>query len=75
METAACVAKLASQNAEQIQELLNDIFFLIVDESEVAKQKFVNMLEGRLDATSQTFLVDYHPLDCGSNLTVIAILF
>ena len=42
-ETAsrACLAKLASQKEEQIQELLRDKkFFLIVDEAEVAKQKY-----------------------------------
>ena len=43
-ETAArvCVAKLASQKEEQIQELLRDKkICLIVDEAEVAKQKYI----------------------------------
>ena len=37
-ETAAraCVAKLASQKEEQIQELIRDKIFLIVDEAEIA---------------------------------------
>ena len=42
LETAArtCVAKLASQKEEQIQELLRDKkIVLIVDEAEIAKQK------------------------------------
>ena len=42
-ETAAraCVAKLASQKEEQIQELLRDkTIFLIVDQAEIAKQKY-----------------------------------
>ena len=46
-ETAvrACVAKLASQKMEQIQELLHDKkFFLIVDEAEVVKQKYISVL-------------------------------
>ena len=46
-ETAAraCVAKLASQKEEQIQELLRDNkMFLIVDEAEVANQKYINVL-------------------------------
>ena len=76
-ETAAraCVAKLASQKEEQIQELLRDKnFFLIVDEAEIAKQKYVSVLVGSLDATNQTFLVDCHPLDSGSNVNSSIIL-
>ena len=75
-ETAprACVAKLASQN-EQIQELLRDkVLFLIVDEAEVAKQKYVNVLVSSLDAPNQTFLVICHPLDSGSNVNSSIIL-
>ena len=69
-ETAAraCVAKLASQKEEQIQELLRyKTIFLIVDEAEIAKQKYISVLVGSLDAPNQTFLVDCHPLDSGSN--------
>ena len=43
LETAAraCVAKLASQKEERIQELLRDKkIVLIVDEAEIAKQKY-----------------------------------
>ena len=46
-ETAAraCVAKLASQKEEQIQELLRDKKnFWIVHEAEVAKQKYISVL-------------------------------
>ena len=47
---------------EQIQELLRDItFFLIEDETEVAKQKYISVLVGSLDAPNQTFLVNCHP--------------
>ena len=56
-ETAAraCVAKL-SQKEEQIQELILDNFFSsIVDEAEEAKQKYINVLVGSLDAPNQTF--------------------
>ena len=70
-ETAAraCVTKLASQNEEQIQELLRDKkIFLIVDEAEVAKQKYISVLVGSLDAPNQTFLVNCHPLDSGRNV-------
>ena len=36
---------------EHIQELLRDKnIFLIVDEAEVAKQKYINVLVGSLDA-------------------------
>ena len=69
-ETAAraCVAKLASQK-EQIQELLRDKkIFLIVDEAEIAKQKYICVLAGSSNAPNQTFLVDCHPLDSGSNV-------
>ena len=64
----ACVAKLASQK-EQIQELLRDKnIFLIVDEAEIAKQNYISVLVGSLDAPNQTLLVDCHPLDSGSNV-------
>ena len=48
-ETAAraCVAKLASQEEKQIQELLRDKkIFLIVDEAEIAKQKYISVPVG-----------------------------
>ena len=76
-ETAAraCVAKLASQNEEQIQELLRDKkIFLIVDEAEVAEQKYFSVLVGSLDAPNQTFLVNCHPLDSGRNVNSSIIL-
>ena len=65
----ACVAKLASQKEEQIQELLRDKqIFIIVNEAEIAKQKYISVLVGSLDAPNQTFLVDCHPLDNGSSI-------
>ena len=76
-ETAAraCVAKLATQKEEQVQELLRDKKKnLIVDEAEVAKQKYIKVLVGSLDATNQTILVDCHPLDSGSSLNSCIIL-
>ena len=39
-----------------------------MDEAEVAKQKNINVLMGSLDAPNQTFLVDCHPLNSGSNV-------
>ena len=73
--TRACVAKLASQKEEQIQELLRDkTVFLIVDEAEIAKQKYISVLVGSLDAPNQTFLGDCHPLDRGSNVNSSIIL-
>ena len=53
LETAAraCVAKTASQKEKQIQELLcYKNFFLIVDEAEVAQQKYINVLDNSLHA-------------------------
>ena len=38
-----------------------------MDEAEVAKQKYINVLVGSLDAPNQTFLVDCHLLDSSSN--------
>ena len=38
-----------------------------MDEAEIAKQKYIGVLVGSLDAPNQTFLVDCHPLDSGSN--------
>ena len=75
-ETAArvCVAKLASQK-EQIQELLrHKKIFLIVDEAEIAKQKYISVLVSSLDAPNSSFLVDCHPLDSGSNVNSSIIL-
>ena len=75
-ETAAraCVAKLTFQK-EQIQELLRDKkFFLIVDEEEIGKQKYISVLVGSLDAPNQTFLIDCHPLDSDSNVNSSIIL-
>ena len=69
----ACVAKLASEN-KQFIELLRDKNFLIVDEAEVAKQKYINVLVSSLDAPNQTFLVDCHPLDSGSNINSSSII-
>ena len=71
----ACVAKLASQKEEQIQELLRDKnIFVIVDEAEIAKQNYISVLVGSLNAPNQTFLVDSHPLDSGSNVNSSIIL-
>ena len=39
-----------------------------MNKAEVAKQKYINVLVGSLDAQNQTFLVDCHPLDSGSNV-------
>ena len=76
-ETAAraCVAKLAFQKEEQTQELLRDKkIFLIVDEAEITKQKYISVLEGSLHAPYQTFLVNCHPLDSGRNVNSSIIL-
>ena len=48
--------------------------FLIVDEAEIAKQKYISVLVDILDAPNQTFLVDCHPLDSGSNVSSSIIL-
>ena len=45
-----------------------------MDEAEIAKQKFISVLVGSLDAPNQTFLVDCHPLDSGSNVNSSIIL-
>ena len=45
-----------------------------MNEAEVAKQKYINVLVGSLDASNQTFLVDCHLLDSGSNVNSNIIL-
>ena len=45
-----------------------------MDEAEIAKQKYVSVPVGSLDASNQTFLVDCHPLDSGSNVNSSIIL-
>ena len=45
-----------------------------MDEAEVAKQKYINVLVESLDAPNQTFLVDCHPLDSGSTVNSSIIL-
>ena len=39
-----------------------------MDKAEVAKQNYINVLVDSLDAPIQTFLVNCHPLDNGSNV-------
>ena len=45
-----------------------------MDKTEIAKQKYVSVLVGSLDAPNQTFLVDCHPIDSGSNVNSSIIL-
>ena len=45
-----------------------------MDEAEVAKQKYISVLVGSLDAPDQTFLVICHPLDSGRNVNSSIIL-
>ena len=44
------------------------------DEAELAKQKYISVLAGSLDAPNQTFLVNYHPLDSDRNVNSSIIL-
>ena len=39
-----------------------------MDKAEVTKQKYINVPVGRLDASNQTFLVNFHPLHSCSNV-------
>ena len=45
-----------------------------MDEAEVAKQKYINVLVGSLEAPNQTFLVNCHPIDNGSSVNSSIIL-
>ena len=45
-----------------------------MDEAEIAKHKYISVLVGSLDAPNQTFLVDCHLLDSGSNVNSSIIL-
>ena len=45
-----------------------------MNEAEIAKQEYISVLVGSLDAPNQTFFVDCHPLDSGSNVNSNIIL-
>ena len=45
-----------------------------MDEAEVAKQKYIGVLVGSLDAPNQTFFINCHPLDSGRNVNSSIIL-
>ena len=45
-----------------------------MDEAEIAERKYISVLVGSLDDPNQTFLVDCHPLDSGSNVNGSIIL-
>ena len=45
-----------------------------MDEAKIAKQMYISVLVGSLDARNQTFLVDCHPLDSGSNVNTVAVI-
>ena len=45
-----------------------------MDEAKIAKQKYISVLVGSLDAPNQAFLVNCHPLDSGSNVNSSIIL-
>ena len=45
-----------------------------MDEAEVAKQKYISVLVGSLNAPNQTFLVNCHPLDSDRNVNSSIIL-
>ena len=47
---------------------------MIVDDAEIAKHKYINVLVGSLNAPNQTFLLDCHPLYSGSNVNKNIIL-
>ena len=70
-ETAAraSVAQLASQKEKNIRELLRDKnVFLIVDEAEVDKQNYINILVGSLDTSNKAFLIHCLALESSSNV-------
>ena len=76
-ETAAraSVAQLASQKEENIREILRDKkVFLVVDEAEVDKQKYIDVLVGSLDTSNKTFLIECPPLESSSNVNSSIIL-
>ena len=45
-----------------------------MDKAEIAKQKYISVLVGSLDAPNQTFLFDCRPFDSGSNVNSSIIL-
>ena len=76
-QTAACasVAQLASQEKKNIRELLrNKEGFLSVNEAEVDKQKYINVLAGSFDTPYETFRIECLPLESSSNVNNSIIL-
>ena len=45
-----------------------------MDEAEVAKRKYINVLMGSLDTPNDTFLINCLPLESGSNVNSSIIL-
>ena len=60
------VDDLASQESERIKKLLTrKPIFLVVDESDVSGQKYVNVLAGLMEEPNKTYLIACSPL-CGN---------
>ena len=74
-EARVSVAELAFQKEENIRELLWDKkVVLIVDEAEVNKQKYLNVLVYSLESQNKTFLIECLPLESSSNVNSSIIL-
>ena len=53
------VTSLADNEHDRLRKLLKDkLAFIVIDESEVDKKKFINVLAGDVDALEKTYLVD-----------------
>ena len=62
------VNDLASQESERIKKLLTiKLIFLVVDESDVAGQKYVNVLAGLMEEPNKTYLISCSPLSGNPN--------
>ena len=62
------VNDLASQESERIEKLLTrKPIFLVVDESDVSGQKYVNVLAGPMEEPNKTYLIGCSPLSGNPN--------
>ena len=62
------VNDLASQESERIEKLLiRKPIFLVVDESDVSGQKYVNVLAGPMEEPNKTYLIGCSPLSGNPN--------
>src|ERR1043165_6636918 len=68
------VTDLADREKERVKELISDqLFFLVVDESEISGRKYINILIGTLINPSKVYMLSCIPLSGTVNSQVIIV--